>query len=390
MLRLVEGMTGPEIAERTGTDACVRPRQSASRHEAAAREAGTELDDGMNAIKDDLSLGRRRERLMRTSLRLERAARALPAPAGAAAVTVPRQSHRARPLLHAALHLAVAAASLLLVAAAAWFSFSVRQSGMDRAVARRRAVRRRRADRRRRRDCRSARSSRPTIAHARASTSRRSATSTSSPTAVLRLLASRAARASPRARSRRDPRAHLGAAATSSSSTRLRPRRSISGAPTRCRSTIADSAASWSRAAGSRSSTKDVSHSSRRTPCARPARAPARARRATSTRRTACVRRAYDSRFRADGRRKTGARRWTWCLSSRAGEGRLYTLAFVVAGRRAERGKVYDRLASLVPPPVGCARGIASWRLTAARSTRGGTRSVSTACRGGSIWKRKW
>jgi len=40
-----------------------------------------------------------------------------------------RASAPRRPLLHAALQLAVAAASLLLVAAAAWFSFALRESG---------------------------------------------------------------------------------------------------------------------------------------------------------------------------------------------------------------------------------------------------------------------
>ena len=53
VLRLVEGMTGPEIAERTGLTPGIRAREPASRHEAAARQAGPMTDDEDRTGDDD-------------------------------------------------------------------------------------------------------------------------------------------------------------------------------------------------------------------------------------------------------------------------------------------------------------------------------------------------
>ena len=91
MLRLVEGLSGPEIAERTGLTAGVRPREPASRHEDAARQ--TRADDRPPARR--LSLGRLRRARCGDRQRLEALlATAIPQ----AAAAPPAAAARAPPL----------------------------------------------------------------------------------------------------------------------------------------------------------------------------------------------------------------------------------------------------------------------------------------------------
>ena len=91
VLRLVEGLTGPEIADADRPDAGLGAREPASRHEAAAREAGT--DDRRRSADDDYLWDGAGEPDAEV-VRLETALGPLPSPRHAAGAARTRRARR--------------------------------------------------------------------------------------------------------------------------------------------------------------------------------------------------------------------------------------------------------------------------------------------------------